>query len=199
MQNGVGKIALVVSSVVFAAAAHAVPIKWTLNSVTFDDDGAASGSFVYEADTNTFSQIQVTTSAGRAGTAESFSKVCTSSTDCFFESSAGAAGFMSGATSGDLTNSKVFYLAFQSALTDAGGEIDVAPGQGGTLTCTAPTCFSNAQQPANVRALAAGSVKGVPYVAPASPASVPTLNQWSLMLLASLLGGLTFWRQRRVK
>ena len=41
-------------------------ITWNLSGVTFDDGGAASGSFVYDAPTNTFSAIDITTTPGSA-------------------------------------------------------------------------------------------------------------------------------------
>ncbi len=47
-----------------SVSAQAIPILWTLDSVTFVDGGTATGSFVYEADTITFSMINVTTTAG---------------------------------------------------------------------------------------------------------------------------------------
>ena len=39
-------------------------ITWSLSGVTFDDGGAASGSFVYDAVTNTVSSINIVTTAG---------------------------------------------------------------------------------------------------------------------------------------
>ena len=44
---------LVVSSLI----AEAVPLRWTLDGVIFRDGGTANGSFVYDADTNIFSDI----------------------------------------------------------------------------------------------------------------------------------------------
>ena len=55
------------------------------------------------------------------------------------------------------------------------------------------TAFTPASQVAQTFTISAK-----PDVPPAAtPTPVPTLSQWSLMLLASMLGGLTFWRQRR--
>ena len=41
-----------------------MPVLWTLQDVTFDDGGAASGSFVFDAETSTFSLIDITTTGG---------------------------------------------------------------------------------------------------------------------------------------
>ena len=42
--------------------AHADPVTWTLDNAVFDDDGTATGSFVYDRDTNTYSDVSITTS-----------------------------------------------------------------------------------------------------------------------------------------
>ena len=49
-----------------AQSASANPILWSLVGVTFDDGGTATGSFVYDADTNTYSNIFITTTAASA-------------------------------------------------------------------------------------------------------------------------------------
>jgi hypothetical protein len=41
--------------------AHAAPVTWTLDNVVFDDGATATGSFVYDRDTNTYSAISITT------------------------------------------------------------------------------------------------------------------------------------------
>ena len=46
------------------AQAAAIPIVWTLHDVAFSDGGTGSGSFVYDADTNIYSAIDITTTAG---------------------------------------------------------------------------------------------------------------------------------------
>lgn len=63
-------------------------------------------------------------------------------------------------------------------------------------------CVINANQAGNTThepaAQAAQSFSISPAtVTPSAATPVPTLNQWGLMLLASLLGSLAFWRQRR--
>ncbi len=44
--------------------AQAAPILWTLSGGTMIDGATAVGSFVYDADTNMFSQIDITTAGG---------------------------------------------------------------------------------------------------------------------------------------
>ena len=45
-------------------AAQAQPTNWFLQGVVFDDTGSASGGFAYNFDTNTYSDINITTTAG---------------------------------------------------------------------------------------------------------------------------------------
>ena len=45
---------------------RAIPLTWTLHNVTFNDGGTASGTYVYDADTNTVSNINIVTTAGSA-------------------------------------------------------------------------------------------------------------------------------------
>ncbi len=46
------------------SVASADGITWSLSGVTFDDGGTASGSFVYDAVTNTVSAVNIVTTAG---------------------------------------------------------------------------------------------------------------------------------------
>lgn len=43
---------------------QAIPLTWTLTDVTFDTGGTATGSFVYDADTNALSNWNIFTTAG---------------------------------------------------------------------------------------------------------------------------------------
>jgi hypothetical protein len=44
----------------------AIPLTWTLLGVTFYDGGTAHGSFVYDADLDSYSSFNITTTAGSA-------------------------------------------------------------------------------------------------------------------------------------
>jgi hypothetical protein len=50
----------------FVPTASADGVLWTLNDMIFSDGATASGSFVYDAATNTLSSISITTTAGSA-------------------------------------------------------------------------------------------------------------------------------------
>jgi hypothetical protein len=47
----------------FGSAAHAIPLRWTLNDFIFEDGQMATGSFVYDADSGIFSDIDIVTGA----------------------------------------------------------------------------------------------------------------------------------------
>ena len=47
---------------------QAAPRVWTLQGVTFDDGGTATGSFVYDIDTQTYSAIDIQTTGNLAFT-----------------------------------------------------------------------------------------------------------------------------------
>src|SRR5260221_6653868 len=114
--------------------ASADGITWTLSDVTFDDGGIASGSFVYDALTNTYSFIDITTTSGSA-----FAGTTYDALGGLFGSS--STGMLLGA-SGDLTNTDVLLLLFGAALTDSGGTVvllDVREGTCDNTDCSLST------------------------------------------------------------
>ena len=55
---------IIAVSMILAGSVHATPILWTLDSVSFTDCGVATGSFVYDSDTDLYGSISITTSGG---------------------------------------------------------------------------------------------------------------------------------------
>jgi PEP-CTERM motif len=115
-----------------ATLAHAGAIQWTLQNVTFDDGGTASGTFFYDADTNTYSNIDIVTTAGLP--ADSF----TGTVYLFLNPNAVVSGASSlGAVTASLADGSP-YLGlsfFPSVLTDAGGTIALSTSSGGEASC----------------------------------------------------------------
>ncbi|MEL7450817.1 MAG: hypothetical protein AAFN78_16510 [Pseudomonadota bacterium] len=103
-----------------AAGAHAAPVRWVLQDVLFDDGGTAFGSFLYDADTNTLSSINVTTTDGAvlAGS--------------FYEFANFEAGILDAdsvllvAQENPTTGTPAFNLNLDAAMTNAGGTIAIA-------------------------------------------------------------------------
>ena len=65
------QLALIAASILAPATASAVVVTYTLSGVTFGDGGTASGSFTYDSDTNTYSNVSISTTIGgvRSGAA----------------------------------------------------------------------------------------------------------------------------------
>ncbi len=177
------------SSIVLALAlgfasvsAQAIPILWTLDSVTFDDNGTATGSFVYDADSNTYSMINVTTMGSALGTVNYMDDHPIFGFD--FQ-----AAFLSGLAV-DLTGMTILTLSFDPAtLTNAGGTLPISLDPS-TLsfegTCINATCVNPTGFPARV--VTGGSVIGNPLAVP-EPSTLALLG-------AGLLG--LFMRRKRV-
>ncbi|HEY3348398.1 MAG TPA: hypothetical protein VGM13_01315 [Thermoanaerobaculia bacterium] len=161
------------------SAASANPVIWTLNGVTFTDGGTASGSFVYNADTNTYSSVNITTTAG--------SVIVTGATLLYvvpaFSSSGGVLTAASNAA--DLTGARAFALNFGTALTNNGGTVTLL---GQEASCANATCSGPAAPSRNTNA---GSVSGT------SAFAVPALSPWAMAVTGLLLVAAAFVALRK--
>lgn len=100
----------------FMGSANATPIEWTLNNVTFDDGTAVTGSYFYDADTNAWSDWEITVSAG---TLSAFTYTdLNSQTNSTNESSLGFLYV-------DNAYSRYINFNFLGAMTNLGGTIDL--------------------------------------------------------------------------
>jgi len=170
-----------------ALQAIAAPVTWTLSGVTFADGGAASGSFVYDASTNTYSSVNITTTAGENLPGATYHFIST-----FFASN--YAVFVT-LGSGSLTGTTALYLEFSSALTNAGGTVPLVVGPTFTVqsdegTCPNSTCSTGA---APSRQVSAGSVVGTPAGVPSTPAP----STWLLVIIGMSLAVLYMTWERR--
>jgi hypothetical protein len=154
------------SSTIFA-----VPVQWTFSGITFNDGGTASGTFVYDAATNTYSGINVTVTGGSLSSVSYIAQhPIASATVLAFLPSA----------SGDLTGLRVLVLSPSGALTDSGGArtlvAALAEGPCDNATCTSAT---------GVRSITAGSLTG----SSVPTAAIPTVSTAMLAALAMLMAG----------
>ena len=98
--------------------AYGFPLHWQLNGATFNDGGSLFGGFDYDADTNTYSNINITSTPGSASTGSyynSASPVAGAATASVLNAPS-AVPVVSGTTIG-------LALGFSAPLTDAGGTI----------------------------------------------------------------------------
>jgi len=176
------KAALVLLALgLLAGSADAVPVVWTLTGVTFTDGGTASGSFVYDASTNTYSSVNITTTPGSVITTGALLQYVSPG---FPPSST---GFLSGASNApNLTGTRAFALFFASALTNAGGVVNLSTSQ--EASCSNATCVAPA---APSRSTNAGAVNG------SATAAVPAMSPWALAATALLLAAAAFLALRR--
>jgi hypothetical protein len=63
--------------------AFASPVTWTLSGVEFSNGSSATGSFVFNVDTNTFSNIDISLTAGTGFAAETLDAIAPSSGNHF--------------------------------------------------------------------------------------------------------------------
>ncbi|MEO1574163.1 MAG: hypothetical protein AAFU65_04300 [Pseudomonadota bacterium] len=157
-----------------APMAHAVAVTWVLQDVVFDDGGTAFGSFVYDADTNTFSAINVTTTDGSAlaGSVYQFANFEAGVLD------ADSVLLVAAANPGSGT--PAFNMNLDEAMTNAGGTISLAmapPPLAFESTCLTSVCDSFFSID---RVIVSGSITAVPV-----PAAV-----WLMGSALGLLGGL---------
>jgi hypothetical protein len=112
-------------------AAQAIPMTWHLSGVSFNDGGSAAGSFVYDADANTFSNIAISTTAGSIRPGSTYG----------FPTGVGSASFadiinIDFPVVAGVTHRLDFFLG--AAMTNAGGLISI--NQSDEFTCLDGAC-----------------------------------------------------------
>ena len=157
---------------IVSVGVSAVPVVRTLNNVTFNDGGTATGSFSFDAATNTFSNVSIATTNGSARTGANYAFV----SNGVAPSSSGALVVTTSAA--NQTGLPGLALFFAPPLSASGGGANVSGQEGNCADagCTGPTPPQ--------RSIAAGTVSAVG----AAPALIPTMSPWGLAWLIALLG-----------
>jgi hypothetical protein len=161
--------------------AQAAPVQWTLTDVFFSDGGAATGSFVYDADTGIFTTIDIVTTAGSDFAGASYGQVLDSDPSVLV---------LVQSPGPDLTSSPILQLGFQLPLTNAGGPVALAsfafpPGPSIEGTCADAAC----DRATMARLTTEGGVVGV--VVPVPPALFLAVSAFAALWPAHRLGGRT--------
>ena len=174
--------AVTVALTVFAPmAAMAAPVTWYLSGVTFSDGGTASGSFVFDAATSTYSSVNIVTSGGTVASSTYVAVVPSPQSDD---------SLIQGLTSaGNGAGSPTIALFYANFLTDAGGTVGFFNPVSGEGQCGGPSCatFSGGTP---LRTVVSGQVTTV--------RPIPTMSEWAMILLGvALAGGAVLMIQRR--
>ena len=106
-----------------AAVAKADPVTWYLVDANFSGGGSASGSFDYDADTNVYSSVAVTSTSGNTFAGAEYRYGMLSSN---YLPSATNVNFSP--ASQPVANEGALVMAFVSALTNAGGVVNIVVG-----------------------------------------------------------------------
>lgn len=162
-----------------AAPAMAVPVQWTIPTTPLTAGGTLAGTFTYDANTNTYSNLDLRIE--RSGVTTYFRRVETPSA---WDSNIVLLG-RSAALDGDVAT-----LHFRQPLTNAGGNSTLHTVREGI--CAEPCRGVTVSFTSNVSSTVTTSPP------PAPPAPVPTLSEWAMILLGVVLaGGAALMIQRR--
>jgi hypothetical protein len=138
------------------AAASATPLHWQLNGVTFNDGGNAFGGFDFDSSSDTYSNINITTTPGKL------------LPGAYYTSAAPYANPTASTTFNGVSTVPVFVgstlgltLSFASPLTSGGGTVAFG-GSAVESTCASPTCNSFTPQ----RTVTGGTLSAVSSTAP---------------------------------
>ncbi len=159
-----------------AGAASAGPVTWTLSGVTFAQGGTASGSFAYDADTDTYSSINISTTTDSQATGTTgYDTVLGFSNHILLSVVKAAEG-------PDFTGDHSLRLFFTSPLTSLGGTASLATFEGEWV------CINSACSSEPLRYFASGSVVSESVSGTPEPAT-------ALLLVPAC--GLIAWRRRK--
>lgn len=134
--------------------ASADGITWNLTGVTFADGGTASGSFVYDAVTNTVSSIDIVTTVGTV-----FGGTTYTALNPGFLPLPDDIVVVPNSSLSNFTGTFVLDLSLAAPLTNAGGIVSMA-GLGGEFTCADAGC--TAPNLDTYRLMTAGEVVATP-------------------------------------
>lgn len=149
------KIFIALSLSLIIAPAQGASIQWDLYNVQFDDGGTAYGSFFYDADTNDFSNIDVTTTAGSTFTTDMHYELMNPSLTI------DATGLHLTENGGTTEDIRAFNINIVAAMTNAGGAFYLHTPPAPTAfegVCSDNTIYCNSFKPNPSRSVISGWV-----------------------------------------
>jgi hypothetical protein len=129
-----------IAVLLFGFSAQAAPVTWTLEGVVFDDGGTAFGSFIYDADFNVYSSVNITTTAGTDLAGDTYQ----------YPNGVFTNPLSLVATSQDvpnLTNVPAIGLFFSDGLTNSGGALSLIGGPSRETLCEDVECNAGLGEP----------------------------------------------------
>jgi len=175
----------IVTSLTFASSvASAEEIQWRLQDVAFADGGTATGSFVYDTEDGTVSDLNITLAASGPYPAETF----TTRTGPFN----GIATLFTVTQSGSSPGEPFFYLDLADG--DFSSEDEELPlDQIFAGSCNGTMCTNYQTERVG---LPGGTISRVPLEE--QPEPIPTMSEWAMILLGlTLAGGAALAIQRK--
>ena len=154
--NNFGRLAAALTLLLTANAALAAPVDWTLNGWSLDGGDTVTGSFVFDSDLGTFSNVNVSSTLGP----ESYSFIGLGADATTLE-------FVTGDPGGDLSGTSVVLASIGGGgMTNAGGGPLSVLTQGGTNPLSSQSTCDNADCTivSSPRFLTSGNITGTPVV-----------------------------------
>ena len=130
----------VITLIALSFYASASPITWTLNGVTFSSGATATGSFVFDADTLTFSDIDVVFTPAGGVPVLTFTYLCTTS-QCTPWIDGHNGPFLTVASSNDLSGLPGLWIGTPESL-GAPGPDDPMTDSGGTIPLSGTNAYT---------------------------------------------------------
>ncbi len=189
MKKLVAALQVVLLGTFFPVPGLAVNVEWSLDGLTRADGGTVSGSFTYDADTNTYSAINVTTTQGSSTLpGETYAGFDPASSD------AGGLILQRAQGASDLTGQNNIFLQFVPALSNSGGTL--TPALASEVGCVNSNC-STATNSQSLTGDIVGTVVTSPPLPPADATPIPTMPTWLIAMMALFIAALAAPKLRR--
>ncbi len=176
--------ALLCATIIGAGHLSAAPVTWTLTGVTFNDGGTASGTFTWNADTDTIGDYSISVTGGNTGTFPAFTW---DPADSNFKLDDGTFVFI-GPPLPNESDTRDFRVNPDFSLTDGGGSTGLNQNGFGSVECY--NCDP-------IRFITAGTLVGT-LVTPTPEPGTAALVSITCVIGLGLFRRKTIWAVKRI-